>query len=429
MASNHARQYLCEDWCSAADCRSQCNTSTHTAITCCESSCRHPEKCSDDECCRDSDCLREPENAAHCEHASFGNGAQALNLDDFSVLLDYDHEDFMPCRWLETDQTCEAFALTKDALSQHIFREHIGPQTQQKCWWDDCTLTVNSQQFTEHLLHNHHPSSYVCLWQGCMHKFPDAEQLAQHMEVMHTPNLSCHWGGCEVARTDPAELTSHVNHEHLNMGLDQAFQYSEPVSLTASSQSSGSYSSTRATSEQDQVQGPSSSAILPPQHNISLMSQQNSLHTCKWITDHSTGSICGACYAHENDLQTHIEKIHTKDLNARGPLGTSAFVCRWHLCKREGKPMQDKRALNKHMRSHAECKSARPLKDFRFDLEVVYTLVCKYCSKQFDDKAKLGNHERSHTKEKPFKCKDCPGKFSSKEALSTSKAIVITITY
>ena len=358
MDSNHASQRSCDDDCSAADWESQCNASSHTAMTCCQSVCRNPEECSDDECCRDSDCLHSPELPARCEH-EWKHGAQDLNLDDFSDLLDYDTEDFMPCRWLETDQPCEAFAPTKDALSQHVFQEHIGPQRQQKCWWDDCSLTVDSQQFTEHLLHKHHPSSYVCLWQGCMHNFPDAEQLAQHMEVMHTPSLNCHWGGCEVARADPAELTSHVNHEHLNIESTQTFPYSQSISLTASSQSSGSHSSTPPTSEQQEPQLSASSAVTTPPspHATSQHSQRLALHVCKWINDNSTGALCEASYGHQNELQAHIENGHTKTWSPRGQLGPGAFVCKWHLCKREGKPMQHKAALNKHMRSHAECKS------------------------------------------------------------------------
>lgn len=359
MDSNHTSQRSCDDDCSAADCESQCNASTHTAVTCCQSVCRNPEECSDDECCRDSECLRSPELPAPCEH-EWDHGAQGPNLDDFSNFLDYDTEEFMPCRWLETDQPCEAFAPNKDALSQHVFQEHIGPQTQQKCGWDDCSLTVDSQQFTEHLLHKHPPSSYVCLWQGCRHGFPDAEQLAQHMELMHSPSLSCHWGGCEVARADPAELTSHVNHEHLNMQPDSTFSYSQSMLLASSSKSSGSYSSTRSTSEQQEPQLSASSAITTPSspYDVSQHSKRSALHVCKWVIDDSAGALCRASYGHANELQTHIENVHTKGFSNRGQVGSDAFVCKWYLCKREGRPMQHRAALNKHMRSHAECKSS-----------------------------------------------------------------------
>ena len=407
VSSTCASQQSCRGRCSVLDCESFCNPSDHSAETC-STACLSTKECSGDNCCQYAECA---ESAAQRDHEC--DCGQRFCVDEFSNLFDYDPQNPMPCLWLDTDQPCEISASTKDDLRRHVFREHIEPQTQQMCGWDDCHQTVDSQQLAAHFLDYHQPESYICLSQGCGSQFSDAEQLAQHMEVMHGPSLNCHWGGCEVARLDPAELTSHVNNEHINLTSEISSDPSRSLSFSTLSQNDPLSSSNLAKSN-PQGSERSASSVPTTSQNLHTINQKVTLgnpHTCKWILDCSTGALCEADFGHENDLRTHVQNHHTKGMK-------SSFVCKWHLCKRHGKPLQNKKALDNHMRMHAECKFGSNSEDFVSHPTIVNTLMCKYCSKQFDDKTKLANHERSHTKEKPYHCEDCGNTFSSKESLS-----------
>ena len=411
-SSTCASQGSCLGKCSAIDCESICNPFDHSTESC-STACLNTKDCSGDGCCQYAECV---DLAAQCSDEY--NGEQQFCDDDFSNLFNYDVEQPMTCRWLDTDQPCEISASTKADLRQHVFQEHIEPQTQQICEWDNCHQTVDSQHFTAHFLNNHQPESYICLSQGCGSQFSDAEQLAQHMEIMHGPDFSCHWAGCEVARSDPAELTNHVNNEHLNSSSEQFLGHPRLLPLRGPSHSSALSSSTQAASEQHGSQISTSSAPTTPMnfHTIETISPFTNPYTCKWISGCTNGALCGAEFSNEYNLQQHVELVHTKGIS-------SNFVCRWQLCRRHGKPLQNKRALDNHMRVHAECESKLNEQHCITDNHIVNTLICSHCKKHFDDKTKLANHERSHTKEKPYICQDCGSSFSSKESLSMRHAL------
>ena len=344
-SSTCASQDSCLGKCSAIDCESICNPFDHSVETC-STACLNTKDCSGDSCCQYAECV----GLAAQRNGEY-NGEQQFCDDDFSNLFNCDVEYPMTCRWLETDQPCEISASTNADLRQHVFQEHIEPQTQQVCEWDNCHQTVDSQHFTAHFLNNHQPESYICLSQGCGSQFSDAEQLAQHMEIMHGPDFNCHWAGCEVARSDPAELTSHVNNEHLNSSSEQ-LGHPHLLPPRGPSHSSALSSSTQAASEQQGSQISTSSAPTTPInfHTIDTVLPFTNTYTCKWINDPTSGALCGAMYANEYNLQQHIEFVHTKGMSCN-------FVCRWQLCRRHGKPLQNKRALDNHMRVHAECRS------------------------------------------------------------------------
>ena len=410
--STCASQRSCLGKCSVIDCESICNPFDHSIETC-STACLNTKECSGDSCCQYAECV---DLAAQRDDEY--HGEEQFCGDDFSNLFNCDVEFPMTCRWLETDQPCEISASTKADLRQHVFQEHIEPQTQQICEWDNCRQTVDSQHFTAHFLNNHQPESYICLSQGCGSQFSDAEQLAQHMEIMHGPDFNCHWAGCEVARSDPAELTTHVNNEHLNSSSEQVLGHPRLLPLRGHSHSSALSSTSRAASEQQGSQLSTSSAPTTPInfHTIDTLLPLTNPHTCKWISDCTTGAPCGAIFSHEYNLQQHIELVHTRGIS-------NNFVCRWQLCRRHGKPLQNKRALDNHMRVHAECRLILNQQHFLTDHDIVNTLICSHCKKQFDDKTKLANHERSHTKEKPYSCQECGSSFSSKESLSIRYAL------
>ena len=233
-------QTPCESTCSVLNCDSGCNPSVLGSGTCSLSQCNNLDQCTSEECCRESACLEhsslpttrresidfsaEDPYASSASLHQFANGSAMFPAYDTLPGLDSIDDEPAQCHWLLPDQECDTVAPTNDALSQHVFQDHIQPETSLTCGWFDCNEQVDAQQLTDHLWNNHHPEqhvpdSYICLWDGCMEMFSDAEQLEMHMEVAHTKveSIDCRWGGCGAIATDSAELQSHVNKEHLHL--------------------------------------------------------------------------------------------------------------------------------------------------------------------------------------------------------------------
>lgn len=238
-------QTPCEGTCSVTNCESGCNPSVFDSGTCSLLQCNNLDRCTSEECCKEPACLdhdsvpttrresidfsAEDQYASSSQHQfayssavfpAYGNPPSFDNIED----------DQVQCHWLLPDQECDITAPTKDALSQHVFHDHIQPETSLTCGWSDCEEQIDAQQLTDHLWNSHHPEqhvpdSYVCLWDGCRETFSDAEQLETHMEFAHTQmeSIDCRWGGCGTITTNSAELQSHVNKEHLHLHIQPAF--------------------------------------------------------------------------------------------------------------------------------------------------------------------------------------------------------------
>ena len=243
-------QTPCEGTCSVTNCESGCNPSVLGSATCSLSQCNNLDQCTSEECCKEPACLEHDSvpttrresidfSAEDC-HASSSQHQFAISSAgppayDNPPGFDNIDGDSVQCHWLLPDQECDITARTKDALSQHVLQDHIQPETSLTCGWSDCEEQIYAQQLTDHLWNSHHPEqhhpdSYVCLWDGCMEMFSHAEQLEAHMEVAHThmESIDCRWGGCGATTTNSAELQSHVNKEHLNLDIQTASSSSNP---------------------------------------------------------------------------------------------------------------------------------------------------------------------------------------------------------
>ena len=233
-------QTPCESTCSVLNCESGCNPSVLGSGTCSLSQCNNLDQCTSQECCREPACLEHSslpttrresvDFSAEDQYASssslhhFASSSAMLPSYDDPTGFNSIDDPRAQCHWLLPDQECDIIAPTNDALSQHIFQDHIQPETSLTCGWFDCNEQIDAQRLTDHLWDNHHPEqhvpdSYICLWDGCMEMFSDAEQLEMHMEVAHTKEerIDCRWGGCGAIATDSIELQSHVNKEHLHL--------------------------------------------------------------------------------------------------------------------------------------------------------------------------------------------------------------------
>lgn len=239
-----------EGTCSVTNCESGCNPSVVGSGTCSLSQCNNLDQCTSEECCKEPACLdhesvpttrresidfsAEDQYASSSQH-QFTNSSAVFPV--YGNLSGFDNIDDDPvqCHWLLPDQECDITVPTKDALSQHVLHDHIEPETSLTCGWSDCDEQMNAQHLTHHLWNSHHPEqhipdSYVCLWDGCMEMFSDAEQLEMHMEVTHAhmESIDCRWGGCGTITTNSAELQSHVNTEHLQLYNQPDFASSDP---------------------------------------------------------------------------------------------------------------------------------------------------------------------------------------------------------
>ena len=72
---------------------------------------------------------------------------------------------------------------------------------------------------------------------------------------------------------------------------------------------------------------------------------------CKWITNKSSGSLCGVAFDGPNDLQEHVEEVHIQPLTR-----SEGMICSWGGCTRSTKPFDQKLKLKRHVKSHSGCK-------------------------------------------------------------------------
>ena len=354
VESDLSSLYSCGQECSVLECPSGCDPPCDELVTCEGSVCLNPSDCSSVECCREPQCFD------HSRRPSVDFDAVALDTQDASSFFGPGIDDPMHCRWLLPNQQCDVSAPSVNELSQHVVHDHIEPQTLLTCEWDHCADVVDAKQLTDHLRQNHHPDTYVCLWQGCGQTFSDGEQLENHMEVMHSNlNLDCHWGGCEVATKGPSELKSHIHKEHLNVPERAVYPLDFPShhQLCASqAQCSNSlpsmyYNDQRFYHDAKAEEATSSYPLHSTGDYINISC------TCKWITDRSLGTSCEASFKSENELQTHVDRAHIDPISARGAPEKYAFVCEWPECKRNRFPHQNKDKLRRHVYIHTGCES------------------------------------------------------------------------
>ena len=78
-------------------------------------------------------------------------------------------------------------------------------------------------------------------------------------------------------------------------------------------------------------------------------------HACMWVTDDSTETICGASFAHPNEMQSHIESSHYPLSDKRKRRPASHWACNWMGCTRRGETRGTKDKLRKHIFTHTKC--------------------------------------------------------------------------
>jgi len=324
----------------------------HDSTTCSLSVCKNPDQCDSKDCCKDADCLVTLDSADRPLSA----GNDDPEFDEYSSLFNHDQQDPLSCQWLLPGQPCAVSPPTLDALSDHVYHDHIQPQTQQLCQWNKCNDVVDPQELVDHLSHDHHLDAYVCLWQDCKApNFSSSEALDEHIKLMHTKSFDCHWGGCEVANNDPGDLTTHVYQEHLNISTGQPLQYPNPSPHTGSSYNSNINSR----DQTPDIPITSSNTTATSSQDANEASNLQIIHKCMW--ELGTGQsekrdYCGeSIFGTENDLQKHVEEQHTNEKSALGRGKGDGYICKWHNCARGKNLLRDRFSLNRHLYKHTGC--------------------------------------------------------------------------
>lgn len=230
-----------EGACSIVNCESGCNPSVIGSGACSLSQCNNLNQCTSEECCREPACLDHSSlPTTRRESIDFSIGNQFASSPSQRQLVNsgvvnpahnnlpgFDNTTHHPlqCHWLLPDQECDITAPTNDFLSQHVYHDHILPVTSTKYGSSGGVeqLSVQQPTWNSDYPERHAPDSYVCLWDACMERFSDVEQLKMHTEAVHTQmeSIDCRWGGCGCIIANSAELQSHVDTEHLHLNTQQ----------------------------------------------------------------------------------------------------------------------------------------------------------------------------------------------------------------
>ncbi|MCJ1373228.1 hypothetical protein MMC20_004456 [Loxospora ochrophaea] len=378
----------CSGDCTDEDCGECCGADCSPV---CSSPCKSPCHSECEDFCEEDSCLNDLMSPSasyfpfaprlHSKKPSFDDMLDSLCesyrqpvphlTEDFGSMANGPHHMFnrspratgpAACQW----QQCNADMPNAGALEKHIFRDHIIPQDLQICPLTDCSKKIASQQVTNHIVREHSPAqgAYVCLWQSCEFKAHNMADLDDHIKKVHV-SVGCHWADCDATAATSDALQSHVRSEHLCI---------DPQNLV--------------------VEDPSSPLSATPPKSSPVRVQNR---TCMWITNHKSGSTCGQLFDNGNDLQYHVEEVHTQHLNK-----TNGLVCSWLSCPRGRRSFPQRSKLNIHIASHTGYKDA----------------ACEFCGKEFSSRYNLESHKRVHTGEKPFECPECGERFTFDSQLS-----------
>nr|BAE94126.1 zinc finger protein Nv-ZicB [Nematostella vectensis] len=140
-----------------------------------------------------------------------------------------------------------------------------------------------------------------------------------------------------------------------------------------------------------------SEARHPPAHSPDSRTKQDedTPRICRWELAPHSSDVCGAGFYRIEELVFHITESHL----VTGV--TSAFVCNWRECPRNGLPFKAKYKLINHIRVHTG--------------EKPFTCSQPGCGKSFARAENLKIHIRTHTGERPFACeyKGCDKRFAN----------------
>lgn len=155
---------------------------------------------------------------------------------------------------------------------------------------------------------------------------------------------------------------------------------------------------------------------------VSEHGSQEDGHTCRWIINSCTFSLCNWAFQTAEDLQEHLCNDHCKQKKKSRSAPRIEPICRWEGCGRDGEGLIDTHKLIRHVLTHSNrmYRKYNTSVIFNTDLHPDRAFMCNKCSKAFKTKGELDNHERMHMGDKPCKCEFCGKACSNETQLSKS---------
>ena len=249
------------------------------------------------------------------------------------------------CLWASSHGRCDVSFPDTESMGQHIYRDHIIPQTKRDCPlscgqsldWELCTRHLQKQHQHQRSVASTLGNGFVCLKAGCEFVCDNEEDLEKHYTrcLFHFPDVECHWGSCNMASMNPQELQNHVSSEHLCIDLNNDLPRSP---------------------------APISAVSLPIPHRPQAVGIEHHVLRCSWITGDGTKSNCTHTYGSSKELQQHIEADHLLSRNSQRKSFTEAqlldrsksLTCRWEGCSRAS-PFSQPQTLREHIMIHTGC--------------------------------------------------------------------------
>uniref|UniRef100_A0A1A9W9U2 Protein krueppel n=1 Tax=Glossina brevipalpis TaxID=37001 RepID=A0A1A9W9U2_9MUSC len=251
------------------------------------------------------------------------------------------------------------------------------------CLLCDPSSSLNIDALTEHLLHFHHTSLYMC--DVCNQGYAERRELKEHMDTKHA-----------AINTKPKQyycgLCSRGFASHLLLRLHKRTHYGNSTK-----------------SHECKV-------CCKKYNTKSMLDEHMNAHT--GLRPYKC-SECSKDFASKYTLQAHM-KIHTER--------NRPFQC--DQCE---KAFLNQQNLNQHKKLHV------PFKAFKCEVcsksfitqhslnvhLIVHSgqkpFLCRICGKAFARRPEIKDHERTHTGERPFQCDLCPMAFAQRSNLNTHK--------
>ena len=140
------------------------------------------------------------------------------------------------------------------------------------------------------------------------------------------------------------------------------------------------------------------------------------------------GPLCGIVFSSAAELQEHVRKHHTSELEKTKE---NTFSCGWLDCRRCGQSgFPQKSKLERHLQVHTNCKSTAAPREAPARSRTTTALwltgpkppvkpfQCDKCGLALSGKQALQQHKLIHSGEKPHPCPHCPKWFRQASSLT-----------
>jgi hypothetical protein len=221
------------------------------------------------------------------------------------------------CHW---GSNCPEEFFEWNAFNNHIYSDHVKPQQEIHCKWNDCEESTDKDTILTHVKRKHglDNAKYTCRWDKCNATFDNVDDLKKHLDSMHLPGnaLYCEWDACGACTQDPQDLSMHLQIKH----------WPDASALPL---------------DIERSEGSPKLASVGPK-------------MCEWVVSaevNDASKTCGLTFENAEELQLHVKDVHINFLKKK-----TGFFCRWANCNRYGsQPFSQRGKLERHLQVHTGC--------------------------------------------------------------------------